>query len=227
MEPLSIHRGFSLIELLVVFAIITVVMGIVLSSQSSFNKTLILTNTAYDIALTLRSAETYGISSRGSSVSTKAGYGLHFLSGTTGSFILFSDFSPSPNVSNCHGVPVGGVDAPDAKPGNCAYDGPSEDVSTYVLGNSITIGDFCAYTNGVPTCAIAHGGGLSSLDIVFSRPDTHPFVSPDGSYSTISPASVACLTIQSPQSSSLLPNSSRYVSIGASGQIIANATPCP
>ena len=55
MSPSNLSKGFTLIELLIVLAIIATVTTIALSSQSNFNKTLILANTAYDIALTLRS----------------------------------------------------------------------------------------------------------------------------------------------------------------------------
>ena len=54
--------GFTLVEMVVVLAIITVISGVVLSDQTSFNKTLVLANTAYDIALTVRSVETFGAS---------------------------------------------------------------------------------------------------------------------------------------------------------------------
>ncbi|TSA43889.1 type II secretion system protein [bacterium] len=227
MESLHTHRGFTLVELMVVLSIITVLTGVVLSSQSSFNKTIVLANTAYDIALTLRSAETYGLSSRGFAstggalVSSSAGYGLHFETGSPGSFILFADAYPPVGSSSCHTVPSGGPsDAPDAKPGNCAYDGSSEKVSSYMLGNGIIIYDFCAYTNGNPLCAVAHSGGISSLDIVFARPSSNPFISADGVYSPASPATAACITVKSPQ------GGFRYISVEASGQIIANATSC-
>ena len=228
MEPFYFRRGFSLVELLVAFTIITVLMSVVLSSQSSFNKSTILSNTAYDIALTLRSAETFGLSSRGSSASVSAGYGLHFLSSSQGSFTLFSDVSPLPGVSDyCHPLSSDsrGADAPDAKPGNCVYDdGSSEKINEYVLGNGIIISDFCAKSSSW-SCAQAHSGysgGLSSLDIVFARPNPSPYMSVNRSYSSISPVTAACLTISSPQG-----GPSRFISVAASGQITANAPSCP
>ena len=99
MEPLHFRRGFTLIEMLVVLAIIVTVTTIALSSQSAFNKTLILANTAYDIALTLRSAENFGIGSRALYRTANAGYGVHFQRGTLGSFILFADTAPAINSS--------------------------------------------------------------------------------------------------------------------------------
>ena len=219
MESISFHRGFSLVELMVVLAIIGVIMSIVLTSQSTFNKTIILKNTAYDIALTLRNAETYGLGSRAAGVTANAGYGVHFQNAPTGTFTFFADTYPlSPSAFNCHGLPAGGSGAPDAQPGDCAYTaGQDQKVNEYALGNGITISDFCALSGGgVWSCAVARGGGLSSLDIVFARPNPDAFIRANGfSYTS------ACLTISSPQ------GGTRYISVASSGQITANAAPCP
>lgn len=122
MESLHPHRGFTLIELLVVLAIIGIIMVIVLTGQSSFNKTIILSNTAYDIALTLRDAESYGLGSRATAVTANAGYGVHFQNASPGLFTFFADSFPAPNASNCHGLPVGGASAPNAQYGDCRYE---------------------------------------------------------------------------------------------------------
>lgn len=194
---------------MVVLAIMVVIMSIVLTNQSSFNKTLILANTAYDIALTLRSAETYGLSSRASAVSTNTGYGIHFQSGTQGSFVFFADTSPVPSCST-----------PDCKPGDYIYmSGSDVLVQTYVLGNRMVIQDFCAESSGSWSCSST--GALSSLDIVFSRPNPDARMSKNGSYSVLFPVTRSCLTLASPQ------GGSRFVSVSASGAITANAPSCP
>lgn len=205
------NKGFTLIELLVVLAIMTVITGIMITNQSSFNRTLILSNSAYDLALTLRATETYGISSRvtGSGVSD-VGYGLHFGSAPTTSFILFADNTPSPSAFGCHGLPPGGATAPDARPGDCMYES-SEGVTVYNLNNGITVSDFCAYVLGNWSCAST---GLTSLDVVFARPDPNPFINGNGTR--------ACLTLTSADGSS-----HRFVTVSASGAISANATSCP
>ena len=91
MESIRLRRAFTLIELLVVLAIIGVIMTIVISSQGAFNKTLILSNAGYDIALTLRDTESYGLGSRASGTVANAGYGVQLQNSLPSSFILFAE----------------------------------------------------------------------------------------------------------------------------------------
>ena len=205
----GINRGgFTLIEMLVVLAIIGVITGIMFSSQSSFNKSLVLANTAYDIALTIRSAETFGLGSRASGNITNVGYGVHFTKGN--SFILFADTDPSPNSSNCHNLPPSGnSSAPDAKPGDCKYTvGNDSLIQTYTIGNGMTVSGLCADS----TCSI------SSLDIVFARPNPDAFIRANGVGTTA--YSKACITITSSQ------GGSHYITVTTAGQINASASSC-
>ena len=205
-------KGFTLTELMVVLAIIATITTVTLSSQSSFNKTLVLANTAYDIALALRTAETYGVGNRAIGGIVNAGYGIHFQKATPDSFTLFSDSQPAPNVNNCHGLPVGGETAPDAKPGDCTYDGlgSGEEVTTYTLGNGMLVSDFCVYTFGSWSCASEN---LLTLDIVFARPNPDPFINIQGTK--------ACIAVSSPQ------GDSRFIAVSTSGAITVDASSCP
>lgn len=209
----ELGRGFTLAELLVVLAIMVTIMLIVFTSQGSFNKTFTLTNTAYDIALSLRNAETYGLGSRAVGGAVNAGYGLHFDNATTGSFLFFADTSPAAACAT-----------PDCRPGDSVYTAGADSlVQTYTLGNSITITDFCAY-NGAWTCTYAHdgfSGGASSLDIIFARPNPEPLISVNGLYSASFPVTAACITLSAPQ------GASRHISVSSSGQITANTASCP
>jgi len=219
--PASPRGGFTLIEMLVVIAIIAIITVVVITSQSSFNRTLLLANAAYDVALTIRSAETYGIASRAAGAVVTTGHGIHFSGTPSQSFILFADSTPPPssNAARCH--PANDVSAPDAKPGDCAYQPDQKEfVTTYTLGNGMTITNFCAiYGNGTYSCAADNT--ITSLDIVFVRPSGEPYMSVNGAYSSISPVTAACLAIASPQ------GGARYVSIASTGQISAAATSCP
>ncbi len=212
MEPLH-PRGFTLIELLVVLAIITIVMAIVFTGQSSFNKTLILENTAYDVALTFRVAETYGLNSR--SVNTipameSVGYGIHFSESAPNSFILFNDTTGGPLCSSGE---------PDCNPGDHLYES-GEMMQSYNLGNGMTISGFCAINSLTQSCS-GVSGGLTSLDISFARPNPDTFIGAvSGAGSDTTSYNEACLVVSSPQ------NESRYVWVRPSGEISVNQTPC-
>ena len=204
---------------MVVLAIILTITGVVFTNQSSFNKTIVLANTAYDIALSLRSAETYGLGSRVVGGVVNTGYGMHFDIANPKSFTLFADTFPTPSTSSiCH--PTTDSAAPDAQSGNCGYELNQDAlVMNYVVGNGITISDFCAYTSSGWSCAA--NGSLHTLDIVFSRPNPDPFMSANGAYSGAAPVTAACITVSSPL------GGSRFVSVAASGEITANAASCP
>lgn len=216
-----VSRGFTLVELMVVMAIIAIITSIALSSQSSFNTTLIGANTAYDIALTFRSAETYGLGSRVAGTVVDTGYGLHFERANPSSFVLFADTYPDPSTTSpCH--PASDPSSPAAQPGNCSYDATEgEKIQTYNLGNGIQITDFCADVSGSWACANGGSASLSSLDIVFSRPNPDAFIAVNGAYDSSAPVSAACLSVGSPQ------GGSHYVSISGNGEVTANATSCP
>lgn len=206
MESLHFRRGFTLIELLVVLAIIATVTTVALTSQSSFNKTLILANTAYDIALTLRSVESFGQGSRALGSVVNVGYGVHFQQGTTGSFIVFADTWPVIDMS---------CTRPDCRQGDHFYSGTDTLVQTYTLGNSVTVSNFCALSD---TWYCASTGGLTSLDIVFSRPNADAFITANSS--TFVTYTAACLAVSAQ-------GQSRFVSVAASGEIVADAPACP
>lgn len=207
---------------MVVMTIIVVITGIALTSNSSFNKTLIVSNAAYDVALTLRSAESYGLSSRAASGSVvNAGYGLNFKKTSPSSFTFFADTYPAASTASvCH--PVSDASAPSALPGNCAYDATQgEKVITYAIGSGVTIADFCAFSGSSWSCANSNGNSLTSLDIVFARPNPDAFMSVNGAYSSSLPVTAACIKLTSPQ------GGTRAVSIISSGSISASATTCP
>ena len=76
------NSGFTLVELLITISIFVILTGVVLFSQSKFNGSILLTNLAYDTAVTLRQAQTYGINIKefntGSGTGQFVPYGVHF-----------------------------------------------------------------------------------------------------------------------------------------------------
>ena len=207
---------------MVVLAIIGVISVVAITNQGSFNKTLVLTNAAYDIALTIRSAESFGLGSRVASGSTNAGFGIHFTTGT--SFVLFADTSPGIGASSglCHPPSPTSVDpiGPDARPGDCVWQLGEEVPPSYTLNNGIFISNFCVFnSSGTSTCS-PPTGTLTSVDITFSRPNPDVQIRASG---LSTPYERACLVI----ASSVAPSGPfRYVSVYKSGAIAESATPC-
>lgn len=158
-------RGFTLVEMLVVLAIIVIVTGVVINGQSSYNRSLILTDTAYTVAYSVRQAQSLGLASRSISSVSNAGYGVRF-SGTTG-YVIFGDTGGT-SVLSASVCPVGTAGTPDAKPGNCKYDaGTDSIVQNYTFSRGFTISNICGKTSVGGTCTT-----VTALDVVFMRPET-------------------------------------------------------
>src|SRR3989344_6847475 len=77
-------RAFTLVELVVVLAIFTLISSVVLANHSRFNGSVLLGSLAYDIALSIREAQVYGLSVKQHTVAGvgqfQIGYGIHFAS---------------------------------------------------------------------------------------------------------------------------------------------------
>ena len=187
-------RGLTVMELVVIFSIIVFVMMIVLTGQGGFDRSLTITDAAYTIALSVRQAQTFGLSSRTASTSlsigiTNAAYGVHFASSTPPrTYTLFTDRSPTAGnlaVNTLSGYCPGHTIAagnPDAKPGNCLFDGTSETIQNYTLSRGFTIAKFCGTnrTDGVVHCALSRTGAevldIDAMDVSFLRPNTNTVI---------------------------------------------------
>lgn len=204
-----------------VTAIIGVVTTVIFTSRASFNSSIILSNTAYDVALTIRGTQNYGIGSRAISGAGSAGYGVHFAENTPDRFSVFADTYPAPSASSCHPAPRGDASAPDAHPGDCmltANDAQAA-VQTYEMGNGVTVSNFCARrTDGNWWCANT-APLLSDLYVTFVRPNADMTIRSDRPY----PAHAyteACIAFTSPQ------GGARYVRVEQSGRINAGNSSC-
>lgn len=102
--------AFTLIELIVSISIFAIMTALVVVKYGSFNNSVLLTNAAYDVALAIRTAQTYGLSVR----STDGGilptaYGIHFnrktdsgisdcIEESTSRFVMFADIGTTPGT---------------------------------------------------------------------------------------------------------------------------------
>lgn len=153
--------GFTLIELLVTISIMVIIMSVVLINYHQYNSTFGITNLAYDIALSARTAETYGVAvhanqSDSGPTQFEYGYGLHFDATDPNHYILFAD-NPT----------VGQGSTLDYYDGTMACGAGSECVTKYTLQPGYTITGICVTDVDQSQCSPVSG----TLDIVFLRPN--------------------------------------------------------
>lgn len=164
-------RGFTLVELLVTISIFVILTGVVLLNQGRFNSTILLTNLAYDTALTIRQAQTYGINIKEFNNSSLSGkflpYGVHFDKAHPKSFILFADVQYDDSDKTAH------VYSSSADSATCQAEYGC--VNRYSIKQGNYISDLCV------------GGVCSqnSLDILFQRPNPDAIIFPSGAEATV------------------------------------------
>jgi prepilin-type N-terminal cleavage/methylation domain-containing protein len=148
-------KGFTILELIVSIAIFALMTALVISKYGTFNQGVILTNLAYDIALTIRNAQTYGLNVKSADrdqnhFSGERGgtYGVHFSKNDSDNteFTFFVDLGLTPN----------GV-----------YD-TGEFLSKTIIKNGSRITKICT---GPGQCA-----KLSAVDITFRRPNPNAII---------------------------------------------------
>lgn len=215
------HRGFTLVEMLVVLAIITIITVITLAGQSTFNRSLLLTDTAYTLALSLREMQTLGLSSRVFASVQNAGYGGSFSANPGTSYLLFADTNrSSPGIiANC---PAGVVGALDAKPGNCVYTSSDGLVQRYDFSRGFYISRICGTTPGTSgTRYCSDTSSLTSIDVVFVRSNTTDAVL-TGQRGGSEAYAKAEIYVSSPDG-----EASRAICISQVGQISVAYSACP
>lgn len=142
-------KGFTLVELMVSVSIFVFMTALLLTKYGNFNQSVLLTNLAYDIALTIRTAQTYGLSvqrSTGSATSFRYAYGVHFdkTIGNNQKIILFTDSNNNKIFNSSDDIII----------------------STYNIKRGAKIFDFCISD----LCSISPGN-IDKVDISFLRPN--------------------------------------------------------
>jgi prepilin-type N-terminal cleavage/methylation domain-containing protein len=137
--------GFTLVEMIVVVAIITLISALVLTRTSQFDNATLLKSVAYDVALSIRQAQNYGINVRGQEGNFDNPYGIYFeeQEGTT-TYIFFRDL----NDDNVYTA--------------------GEALDAYKLGRGFSIGRICDFSGTTPSCG---GTTQPNVSVVFKRPN--------------------------------------------------------
>lgn len=162
-------RAFSLIELLVVTGILVIITGMMLANNARFNSSVLLGNAAYDVALSVRQAQVYGLSTQEHEGVFQIGYGVRFVGGTE--YFLFADTDNDKRYD----------------------DGTDPIVRAYTLGRGHSIARYCGIkADGTEDCS-DNAAALTHLDIAFLRPN------PDSTITADSPAlySIGVITLTS------------------------------
>lgn len=168
----SRKKGFTLLEILVVIAIFGIVAAIVIFNYGKFTNDTVLTNMAYEMSLSIREAQIFGVAVSGRSQDFSQPFGVVFdLSGggETDQYFLFVDENR-----------------------NGKYDSSSNETvvgEPYKLQRNVKIVDVATCTS-IEQCIEVENDKLS---ITFQRPNPEPEFNPDDG------ASYAKITLQSPE----------------------------
>ena len=139
-------RGFTLIELMVVMAIITVISTLVLARYGQFNGVVLLRNLAYDVALTVRQAQVYGISGKVGTGTAGVQYGVYFTSANPTQYLLFADNNGSDSYT------------------------AGEEIEIYRVRPGYSVYNFCGdLPSGSPHCSLTED--ITNMTLLFRRPD--------------------------------------------------------
>lgn len=151
-------KGFTLVELLVVFFIMASILAVVIPGYLEYSSKLDFDNLALDVALAVREAQVYGAGAKVSTVTPDkfdAKYGIHFDIDNKDRFIFFEDSGVS----------------------SLRYDAGDNILNTYILKQGYSIFNLCgSKSGGGITCiedypAPPAAGSLYGLDIIYQRPN--------------------------------------------------------
>ena len=181
------NKGFTLVELLVSISIFTVITTMAVYNHSQFNGSVLLTNLAYEVGLSIHQAQFYGISVRQNAATAfDSGYGIHFDPASPTSYILFED-------------KAGGV--------SHARDAGDLDLQVFAISKGNKINKVCV--NG--TC------GQLAVDITFLRPNPDAYFTQGGSGSLIGGKVDVCVKSPQGTARRVTVESTGQISIGNDG----------
>lgn len=176
--------GFSLYEVIISLAIITIIAGIALYDHNRFNTDIEVTNLAYRVALAFREAQADSISVKQYTNSARKAvfdlpYGVHFNKSRPTDFVIFGDGDGDGKYTN--GDPDDMICDPSARGSEC--------MEHFSIGRGNTIMGWCAFSISNPnpfgqSCSwIDNDDAGNYLDVVFRRPNPDAAITMFGSQS--------------------------------------------
>jgi hypothetical protein len=145
------------VELLAVTAVMVFITSAILANNSRFGGAVLLQNLAYDMALTVRQAQVYGISVfRFGDEEFSYAYGVHFSPSTPTAFLLFADAVSENGLYD-----------------GCPTSSECELVQSTNISQGYRVADVCVTGSGAESC------GHSQLDVTFKRPEPDAYIRAD------------------------------------------------
>ncbi|MCX6715956.1 MAG: prepilin-type N-terminal cleavage/methylation domain-containing protein [Candidatus Taylorbacteria bacterium] len=157
----AMNRGFTVVELLVSLAIFVAMTSVIVAKFGTFNQSTLLTDTAYDVALIVRLAQSYGLSVKSA---TQIGSG-NFSYPYGVDFNIFSATSCGSASSNATTLVL-----------FADYDGATDDmcdsndvsIRPYLLVRGAYLSGLCV---GADTTACYNGGSVTRINVSYQRPN--------------------------------------------------------
>jgi len=204
-KKINRKSGFTLVELLVTIVIFVILTGVVLVNSNSFDNSVLLNNLGYDVALTIKQAQSFGVNVKEDNSGVfSSSYGVYFNtdtgdSGSLTNFVLFSDINGDKvyfekDVSVC---PTGA-------------DEDLECIQKYSMRNGTRITSICAVDKDSINNECVEKAALS---VIFTRPSLEAKIYGDEPNSSKNPAQYAKITLSSSN------NSTTSVVVTSAGQV--------
>jgi len=152
LTSLKLSAGFTLIEMMVVLAIMIMISTLTLTNYRQFGGKILLSNKAYDVALSIREAQVYGISARFQNDTTfqSIPVGMSFnLNNSNTEYFLFRDSSAEDGIFNTGGL---------------------EQLSKLTLPTGFVFKELCYTDGGTKDC------GINRIDVTFKRPESDALI---------------------------------------------------
>lgn len=163
------QKGFTLVELLVSITIFSVITTMAVFSNSQFNSSVLLTNLAYEIAISVRQAQVYGVTVRkNASGGFDSAYGIHFDLATPSKYVLFEDKAPQDHICDSNECLQANV------------------VEVFNIQKGNRISKICVDS----TCSTS-----GTLDVSFVRPNPDAFIRRDGQATRYNKAEICVSSI--------------------------------